>query len=42
MRKDNKSRKFAFIGFKNENEAKVAKEYFDKSYIDTCKPTIKF
>ena len=37
MRKENKSRKFAFIGFKNENEAKAAKEYFNDSYIDTCK-----
>lgn len=37
MRKDNKTRKFAFLGFKNEKDAKVAKEYFDQSYIDTGK-----
>lgn len=37
MRKENKSRKFAFIGFRNEQDAKVAKEYFDQSYIDTGK-----
>ena len=36
-RKGDKSRKFAFIGFKNEQEAKAAKEYFNNSYIDTGK-----
>lgn len=37
MRKENKSRKFAFIGFKDEKEAKNAKDYYNQTYIDTCK-----
>ena len=36
-RKGDKSRKFAFVGFKNEAEAKSAKDYFNNSYIDTGK-----
>lgn len=36
MRKENKSRKFAFIGFKDEKEAKNAKDYLNQTYIDTC------
>lgn len=35
MRKEKRSRKFAFVGFKDENDAKVAKEYFNDTYLDT-------
>lgn len=37
MRKENKSRKFAFVGFRDEEDAKRAKEFFDQTYIDTGK-----
>ena len=30
-------RKFAFIGYKNKEEAENAVQYFDKSFIDTTK-----
>uniref|UniRef100_A0A7S3NY56 RRM domain-containing protein n=1 Tax=Euplotes crassus TaxID=5936 RepID=A0A7S3NY56_EUPCR len=42
MRKENKSRKFAFVGFKNERDAKAAREYFNDSYIDTSQITVEY
>ncbi|KAF3425833.1 hypothetical protein E2986_06961 [Frieseomelitta varia] len=39
--KDGKFRQFAFIGFKTEEQALAAKEYFDKTYLDTCKISIE-
>ncbi|CAL7941010.1 unnamed protein product [Xylocopa violacea] len=39
--KDGKFRRFAFIGFKTEEEAVAAKEYFDKTCIDTCRISIE-
>ncbi|XP_042427118.1 multiple RNA-binding domain-containing protein 1-like [Zingiber officinale] len=37
--RDGKSRQFAFIGFKTEKEAEDALNYFNNSYMDTCKIT---
>jgi len=37
MRKGNKSRLFGFIGFKTEDEATKAKQYFNNSFIDTSR-----
>ncbi|KAJ4724397.1 RNA binding protein [Melia azedarach] len=37
--KDGKSRQFAFIGFRMEEEAEEAIKYFNKSYLDTCRIT---
>nr|CAB3488225.1 unnamed protein product [Digitaria exilis] len=37
--KDGKSRKFAFIGFKTNEDAEEALKYFNNTYIDTCKIT---
>ncbi|WOK94731.1 multiple RNA-binding domain-containing protein 1 [Canna indica] len=37
--KDGKSRQFAFIGFRTEGEAEEALNYFNNSYMDTCKIT---
>jgi multiple RNA-binding domain-containing protein 1 len=37
MRKEARSRKFAFIGYKNVKDAKAALEYFNNTYLDTCK-----
>ncbi|KAF6134984.1 hypothetical protein GIB67_021734 [Kingdonia uniflora] len=37
--KDGKSRQFAFIGFKTEQEAEQALNYFNNSYMDTSKIT---
>lgn len=34
---DGKSRQFAFIGFRTEQEAREAIRYFNKSYLDTCR-----
>ncbi|XP_017877575.1 probable RNA-binding protein 19 [Ceratina calcarata] len=39
--KDGKFRRFAFIGFKTEEQAAAAKEYFDKTCIDTCRINIE-
>ncbi|KAG6487025.1 hypothetical protein ZIOFF_055606 [Zingiber officinale] len=36
---DGKSRQFAFVGFKTEKEAEDALNYFNNSYMDTCKIT---
>lgn len=37
--RDGKSRQFAFIGFRTEQEAEEAIKYFNKSYLDTCRIT---
>ncbi|ERM95101.1 hypothetical protein AMTR_s00009p00256580 [Amborella trichopoda] len=37
--KDGKSRQFAFIGFRTEEEAKEAIKYFHNSYLDTSRIT---
>ncbi|XP_066598497.1 probable RNA-binding protein 19 isoform X2 [Prorops nasuta] len=39
--KDGKFRRFGFIGFKTEEEAKTAKEYFDKTCVDTAKISVE-
>ncbi|XP_045743531.2 probable RNA-binding protein 19 isoform X1 [Mirounga angustirostris] len=40
--KDGKFRKFGFIGFKSEEEARVALNHFNKSFIDTSRITVEF
>ncbi|XP_011054786.1 PREDICTED: probable RNA-binding protein 19 [Acromyrmex echinatior] len=35
--KDGKFRRFAFIGYKSEEQAKLAQSYFDQTFIDTSK-----
>ncbi|KAG4124566.1 hypothetical protein ERO13_D10G047700v2 [Gossypium hirsutum] len=35
--KDGKSRQFAFIGYRTEQEAEAAIKYFNKSYLDTSR-----
>jgi len=35
--KDGKFRQFAFIGYKSEEQAKLAQSYFNQTFIDTCK-----
>ncbi|KAK6916042.1 RNA recognition motif domain [Dillenia turbinata] len=37
--KEGKSRQFAFIGFRTEEEAQEALKYFNNSYLDTCRIT---
>ena len=34
--KNNKSRKFAYVGFSSIEEAKLAREYFNNTYIDAA------
>lgn len=38
--KDGKFRKFGFIGFKSEEEARTALNHFNKSFIDTSRITV--
>ncbi|XP_026370730.2 probable RNA-binding protein 19 isoform X2 [Ursus arctos] len=40
--KDGKFRKFGFIGFKSEEEARTALNHFNKSFIDTSRITVEF
>ncbi|KAK4399567.1 Multiple RNA-binding domain-containing protein 1 [Sesamum angolense] len=37
--KDGKSRQFGFVGFRTDHEAQEAINYFNKSFIDTCRIT---
>ncbi|XP_053324888.1 probable RNA-binding protein 19 [Spea bombifrons] len=39
--KDGKFRKFGFVGFGSEDEAKAALSHFQKSYIDTSRVTVE-
>lgn len=39
-RPDGTSRRFAFIGFKTDSEAAKAKNYLDRSYIDTSRISV--
>lgn len=38
--KDGINRRFGYIGFKNESDAQKALEYFNNSFIDTCRITV--
>jgi len=38
--KDGHFRRFAFIGYKTEEEATSAQSYFDQTYIDTCRISV--
>lgn len=38
--KDGKFRKFGFIGFKSEEEAQMALNHFNKSFVDTSRITV--
>jgi hypothetical protein len=38
--KDGHFRRFAFIGYKVEEEATAAQSYFDQTYIDTCRISV--
>jgi multiple RNA-binding domain-containing protein 1 len=42
MRKNDKSRNFAFVGYKTEAEAAAAKKFFDGTFFDTSKMVIEF
>lgn len=39
-RPDGTSRRFAFVGFKTDNDAAKARAYFDRSYIDTSRISV--
>ncbi|XP_015261415.1 PREDICTED: probable RNA-binding protein 19 [Gekko japonicus] len=39
--KDGKFRKFGFIGFRSEDEAKAALTHFHKSFVDTARVTVE-
>jgi multiple RNA-binding domain-containing protein 1 len=34
---DGKFRRFGFIGYKSNKEAKGAVDYFNKTFVDTCR-----
>lgn len=40
-KEDGKFRRFAFIGYKTEEQAKLAQSYFDQTCIDTCKISVE-
>ncbi|EFB19054.1 hypothetical protein PANDA_014807, partial [Ailuropoda melanoleuca] len=40
--KDGKFRKFGFIGFRSEEEARTALNHFNRSFIDTSRITVEF
>ncbi|KAL1272492.1 hypothetical protein QQF64_028354 [Cirrhinus molitorella] len=40
--KDGRFRKFGFVGFKTEEDAKKALTYFNKSFVDTSRITVEF
>ncbi|EYU30293.1 hypothetical protein MIMGU_mgv1a0257881mg, partial [Erythranthe guttata] len=40
--KDGKSRQFGFVGFRTEHEAEEATNYFNKSFLDTCRITCEY
>ena len=42
MFKNDKSRKFAFVGFKTEEQAKTARDYFNKTFLHTSKIEVDF
>ena len=39
-RPDGTSRRFAFVGFKTESDASKAKNYFDRTYIDSSRISV--
>ncbi len=38
--KDGRFRKFGFVGFKTEEDAKKAMKHFNKSFVDTSRVTV--
>lgn len=41
LKPDGTSRRFAFIGFKTDDEAKRAKEWFDRTYLDAARISVQ-
>lgn len=41
-RPDGTSRKFGFVGYRSEEEAQQALDYFNRTFIDTCRITVEF
>ena len=39
-RPDGTSRRFGFVGYRTEEEAQEAKDYFDRTYIDTARISV--
>ena len=42
MYKNDRSRKFGFVGFKDEEQAKQAREYFNKTFLHTSRIEVDF
>lgn len=40
LKPDGTSRRFGFVGYKTEREALLAKEYFDRTFIDSTKISV--
>ena len=38
--KEGKSRQFGFVGFRNADSATQAKDYFNQTYLDTCRVSV--
>lgn len=41
QKSDGTSRRFAFVGFKSEEEAQRAQKWFDRTYIDTTRINVQ-
>jgi multiple RNA-binding domain-containing protein 1 len=39
---DGRSRRFGFVGFRSDKEARAARDHFDNTYIDTAKVSVEF
>ena len=40
LKPDGTSRRFGFVGYKTENEALAAKEWFDRTFIDSTRISV--
>jgi multiple RNA-binding domain-containing protein 1 len=40
LKADGTSRRFGFVGYKTENEALTAKEWFDRTFVDSTRISV--
>ena len=41
LKRDGSSRRFGFVGLKSEEEAKKAREWFDKTFVGNCRVRVE-
>ncbi len=42
LKPDGTSRRFGFVGYKTEDEAREAKDWFDRTFLDSARITVAF